>query len=333
MSRIYLGSLNLVKNKIKDEFQNKKLIFVDNASEISSSFSIFFDNDKIFLHVNPNVENLKIIASDIEKKRGTHFLYFEEESFDGRNSLIQSIKKSGQIFDLSNPVFGDVNGYKRHINNILSKNQSQITPEAMNWLIQNPPIFRMKSKSANNKKEILVYDIDLLSQEVSKISSYTNLINIEDFSNCLFKSETDIFDFIEALLDKDISKVIDKLDEMIEAVTDQGLLLILLLQLHFLLVCLDCKEKNIYNAETVLSILEMEDILGKYLDQDYKKVSFTKKSQNPVRVKIEIGKKRKQTSKDICAMIDLVVETILDLRENGNKSLALPILFHKLVTV
>ena len=32
-------------------------------------------------------------------------------------------------------------------------------------------------------------------------------------------------------------------------------------------------------------------------------------------------------------MIELVVQTIVDLRENGNKTLALPILFHKLVTV
>lgn len=333
MSRIYLGSISLVKNKIKDEFQNKKLIFVDNTQETSLGYSLFFDNDKIFLHVNPNIESLKIIASDIDKKRGTHFLYYEEESFDGRNSLIQSIKKSGQIFDLSNPVFGDINSFKRHINNLTSKNKIKISPDALTWLINNPPILRIKSKSKESKKEVLVYDIDLLSQEINKISSYKEIIEVEDFSNCLFKSETDIFDFIEALLDKNIDKVLNKSDEMIEAVTDQGLLLILLYQLHFLMVCLDCKEKNIYNPEKVLSILELEDVLGKYLSHDYQKVNFTKKSQNLVRVKIEIGKKRNISSRDVCKMINLVVDTIVDLRENGNKSLALPILFHKLVTV
>ena len=333
MSRIYTGSINLVKNKIKDEFPNKKLIFVDNATESSGSFSIFFDTDKIFLHVNPNIENLKVISSDIDKKRGTHFLYYEEDSYDGRNSLIQSIKKAGHIFDLSYPLYGDLGGYKRHINNILSKKETKISPEAMSWLVDNPPILRIKSKSANNKKEVLVYDIDLLSQEISKICSYTNLINVDDFANCLFKSETDIFEFIEALLDKDISKVLEKSDEMIEAVTDQGLLLILLYQLHFLLVCQDCKEKNIYSPDTVLSILEMEDVLGKYLGEDYNKVTYQKKSQNPIRVKIEIGKRRLQSSKNICSMIELVVDTIIDLRDTGNKTLALPILFHKLVTV
>jgi len=333
MSRIYTGSINLAKSKIKDEFPNKKLIFVDNAAETSASFSVFFDSEKVFLHVNPNIENLKIIMSDIEKKRGTHFLYYEEDSFDGRNSLIQSIKKSGQIFDLSYPLYGDLSGYKRHINNLLSKNETKMSPEAMSWLVDNPPILRIKSKSANSKKEVLVYDIDLLSQEISKICSYTNLITEEDFSNCLFKSETDIFEFIEAILDKDIDKVLQKSDEMIEAVTDQGLLLILLYQLHFLLVCLDCKEKNIYNPDSVISILEMEDILGKYLDEDYKKATFSKKTQNPIRVKIEISKKRKQSSRNICSMIELVVQTVIDLRENGNKTLALPILFHKLVSV
>jgi len=333
MSRIYFGSINLTKKKIKDEFQNKKLIFVDNASEISGNYSIFFDSDKIFLHVNPNIENLKIISSDIERKRGVHFLYYEDESFDGRNSLIQSIKKSGQIYDVSNPIYGDVNSLKRHINNLSKEYNVKFLPEALDWLVQNPPILRMRLKTANSKKEILQYDLDLLSQEIHKISSYTDTIREEDFSNCLFKSETDIFDFIEAVLDKDISKVLSKLDEMVEAVTDQGLLLILLLQLHFLLVCLSCKEDKIYNYETVLSVLEMEDILGKYLSSDYQKVSFQKKTQNPIRVKIELGKKRTQSSKDIVKMIGLVVDTIVELRDNGNKLLALPILFHKLVTV
>jgi hypothetical protein len=128
---------------------------------------------------------LKVISSDIDKKRGTHFLYYEEDSYDGRNSLIQSIKKAGNIFDLSYPLYGDLGGYKRHINNILSKKETKISPEAMSWLVDNPPILRIKSKSANNKKEVLVYDIDLLSQEISKICSYTNLINVDDFANCL----------------------------------------------------------------------------------------------------------------------------------------------------
>jgi DNA polymerase III delta subunit len=333
MSRIYIGSINLVKAKLKDEFPNKKLIFVDRTEENSLSFSVFFDTNKIFLHINPNIDSLKIIASDVEKQRGIHFLYYEEDNFDGRNSLIQSIKKSGNIFDVSFPLFGDVNNFKRHLNNYLSKKEMSITSDAMTWITSNPPILRIKSKAANNKKELLVYDLDLLFQEIDKISSYSKTINVEDFSNCLFKSETDIFDFIESIFEKDIDKVLQKYEEMIEAVTDQGLLMILLYQLHFLLVCSDCKEKNIYNSETVLSMLELEDILGKYFDSDYKSVSYTKKSQNPIRVKIEMNKKRDLSSQNISYMIEQVVNTIVDLRDFGNKDYALPFLFHKLVTV
>ncbi len=98
MSRIYIGSINLVKAKLKDEFPNKKLIFVDRTEENSLSDSVFFDTSKIFLHINPNIDSLKIIASDVEKQRGMHFLYYEEDNFDGRNSLIQSINVGDLLF-------------------------------------------------------------------------------------------------------------------------------------------------------------------------------------------------------------------------------------------
>jgi UDP-N-acetylglucosamine pyrophosphorylase len=52
------------------------------------------------------------------------------------------------------------------------------------------------------------------------------------------------FDFIESLLSGDISRSYEMLPDIVDAFTDQGLLLILLSQLHFLLVVTKCKESK-----------------------------------------------------------------------------------------
>ena len=320
MSRLYIGSINKAKELIKEEFPKAKLVFVENAFETSKSFSIFFDSDKIFIHSNPNLESLKVISSDLDQNKGKHFLHFDDDSYDGRNSLIQKIKKQGSIIDCSFPLFGDTNSFKRQLHNICKKYGCVIEPACIDWLCSNSPIYKVKSKSANAKKEIMVYDIDIIDSEICKISTVSKTISIASFDDSLFNSESDIFDFIESLLSGDISRSYEMLSDIVEAFTDQGMLLILLSQLHFLLVVTRCKENNIYDANKVLSIVECDDILGKYLSDEF---------IYPVRINIELCKRRNLTSSQISSYINLVVDCIVDLRDQGNKNIALPYLVSK----
>lgn len=329
MSRLYIGSINKAKEIIREEFPKAKLVFVENALEVSKSFSIFFDNDKIFIHCNPNLESLKVISSDIDNNKGKHFLHFDDDSYDGRNSLIQKIKKQGSIFDCSFPIFGDTNSFKRQLQNICKKYGCVIEPTCIDWLCNNSPIYKVKSKSANSKKEIMVYDLDIIDAEIFKISTVSKNITINSFEDSLFNSESDIFDFIESLLSGDISRSYEMLSDIVEAFTDQGMLLILLSQLHFLLVVTRCKERNIYDSNKVLSIVECDDILGKYLSEDFIYPLFTKKTQNPIRINIELNKRRNLTSSQISSYISLVVDCIVDLRDQGNKNIVLPYLVSK----
>jgi hypothetical protein len=175
----------------------------------------------------------------------------------------------------------------------------------------------------------MVYDIDIIDSEICKISTVSKTISIASFDDSLFNSESDIFDFIESLLSGDISRSYEMLSDIVEAFTDQGMLLILLSQLHFLLVVTRCKENNIYDTNKVLSIVECDDILGKYLSDEFIYPVFTKKSQNPVRINIELSKRRNLTSSQISSYINLVVDCIVDLRDQGNKNIALPYLVSK----
>jgi hypothetical protein len=99
--------------------------------------------------------------------------------------------------------------------------------------------------------------------------------------------------------------------------------------LHFLLVVTKCKENNIYDSNKVLNIIECNDILGKYLSDDFIYPVFTKKSQNPIRINIELSKRRNLTSSQISSHIGLVVDCIVDLRDQGNRNIVLPYLVSK----
>jgi hypothetical protein len=113
---------------------------------------------------------------------------------------------------------------------------------------------------------------------------------------------------------------------------EQGMLLILLNQLLFLLHVSQCKEERIYNTDDVLKRLENRDLIGKYLSESWELISVPIKSQNPTRVRIEISKDTYSTIK-LSKMINFVVDTIKDLRNHGNKNIAMFLLLNKMQIV
>jgi hypothetical protein len=258
-------------------------------------------------------------------------LFFDDESFDGRNSFISKIKKSGKIFDYSFPMFGDVQSLKRCCYKEVKSLDIKIDQPCYEWIINNCPTYRIKSKTAGNKKEKIVYDLDLLFQELRKHASVKNEVKLEDIENSLFDNNTDIFEFIDHLINKN-EDVYDTCNNLCSAIGEQGLLLILLSQLYFLLVVSDCKEKNIYDANKVAEILECKDLLGKYLGENWVPSEFIIKTHNPIRIKIQMGKTTPSVAK-IAYMIEQVVYTIKDLRNSGSKNHSLFLMINKILSV
>lgn len=329
-SSIYIGSKNKTIDHIRQQNPNQKLVLVDNLESQIKNYSMFFDADNIYLIDNPTNEEIKTISSLSYSNQ--YKLFFEEESFDGRNSFIAKLKKSNLIFDFSFPNFGDTQSLQRYISKELKNLNINMDYDCYAWILQNCPTYKVKVKNSGNKKEKLVYDVDLLIQEIIKLSSLSSNITLSDFQNSVFKNDSDIFEFIEYVMNKQLDEALDSNDKLLDSIGDQALLLILLSQLYFMIVVADCKQKNIYNVDKIIEHLECKDILGKYLNEDWLPTNFQVKPQNPIRVRIELNKPSLPVE-IISQMIEWVVETIKNLRDSGSKHHAMFILINKLVSV
>ena len=330
--RIYYGSSVLANNKIKEEFPDLIVILDNNVEKIIKNYSKFFDNNNIYVHTNISNDEIKIIQEKSEHLGSKHILLYDDDSFDGRLSLVAKAKKNNLIFDCSYPLVGDFNGLKRHINNFVMKNNANINGETLNHLVEICPILRIKSKQSGSKKEILCYDIDILFKELEKIVSYTDKIFLHDIGNASFNEECDIFEFIEQLMNKNIDYCLNKIHLLISSMGEQGFLLVLLSQLHFMLVVSETNKK-FHPLTQVQEIVELRDILGKYFSDEYKETTFAVKTQNPIRIKIQSSKDNMLSPAQYSRMINLVIDSIVDLRTNGSVNHSVPILISKLASV
>lgn len=330
--RIYFGSTILSINKIRDEFPDLVLLFDNNVDKIISNYSKFFDSNNVYIHTKITNEDIKLIQEKSDSLGSKHVILYEDDSFDGRLSLVAKAKKNNLIFDCSYPLVGDSNSLKRHINNYVLKNNANINGETLNYLVDICPLLRIKSKQSGSKKEIICYDIDILFKELEKIISYTDKIFLRDVSNASFNEECDIFEFIEQLMNKNLDYCLNKIDLLIDSMGEQGLLLVLLSQINFMLVISDTNMKS-FSLNKVQEIVELRDILGKYLDDDYLEPQFTIKTQNPIRIRIQSSKENLYSSDKFAKMITLITDSIVDIRTNGSVNHSLPILISKLASV
>jgi hypothetical protein len=261
ISRLYYGSRVLIVEDIKKQFNTLKLVNDINLATFKTSYSKIFDSNNIYLHNNPSTSDLKIISELLDLELGHHFLYYEDDSFDGRVSLIQKLKKANDIYDFSLPVFGD----KSKLTSFLK--QYNLSYELINWLCENCPTTRTKSK-ATGRKDVVCYDIDLLGQEIIKLQSVKSNLIIDDFNNSEFKEDADVFQFISDLLDKKTDLALKNYPKLIDHMGEQGLLLVLLSQLYFLIKIADIKDKKIFSESEYMTRIDLKDILGKYLDEN-----------------------------------------------------------------
>lgn len=322
ISGLYYGSRVQIIDSIKSKFANLILVNDTNLSSFKSSYSKFFDLNNLYLHNNPSLSNIKIVSDLIDNNIGNHILVFEDDSFDGRTSLIQKLKKANQIFDFSLPVYGD----KSKLNTYLKK--YNLPYDVISWIQINCPTVRIKSKSTG-RKDIICYDIDLLEQEIVKIKSVKSEVIVDDFIDSEFKSDSDIFQFINDLVDRRLDNVFANYNKLLDHMGEQGLLLVMISQIYFMLRISDVKNhKNIHYIDRI----DMRDILGKYYSEDWCDVSYSYQPTNPIRFKLEFD--RLSSSFDyLNNILNLLLEALIDMRSGGSKHHCLPLLFCKIALV
>lgn len=314
MTKLYYGNKNRTIEQIKNEYPNHDIIFVDDHEKQAKNFSIFFDNNKIFLHNTPNIECLKIIDEQIRLGYGIHILYYEDESFDGRNSLISSIKKSNNIINLSDPVFGDKTSLRRSIISYCKKISLELNNESLEYLCEFCPIIRTKTKS---KKDIIYYDLDMLFRELDKLACYKSEISIEDLQDLNDVNDSELFSYFDLILNNKTVESLEKLDKIRTAYGDQSFLMVFIHQLIFLIEMQGLKENKFFNIEKIIEKLELRDLINLYFDYNWNISNSDIKSQNPIRVKIEFSKKSVST-KYLSKVLNIAVDTLKNLRNYGS---------------
>ena len=322
ISGLYYGSRVQIVDSIKSKFADLSLVNDINLSSFKSSYSKFFDLNNLYLHNNPSLSDIKIVSDLIDNNIGNHILVFEDDSFDGRTSLIQKLKKANQIFDFSLPVYGD----KSKLNTYLKK--YNLSYDVISWIQVNCPTVRIKSKSTG-RKDIICYDIDLLEQEIAKIKSVKLDVVVDDFINSEFKSDSDIFQFINDLVDRRLDNVFANYNKLLDHMGEQGLLLVMISQIYFMLRISDVKAHKSINY---IDRVDMRDILGKYYSEDWCDISYSYQPTNPIRFKLEFD--RLSSSFDyLNSILNFLLEALIDMRSGGSKHHCLPLLFCKIALV
>ncbi len=322
ISGLYYGSRVQIVDSIKSKFADLSLVNDINLSSFKSSYSKFFDLNNLYLHNNPSLSDIKIVSDLIDNNIGNHILVFEDDSFDGRTSLIQKLKKANQIFDFSLPVYGD----KSKLNTYLKK--YNLSYDVISWIQVNCPTVRIKSKSTG-RKDIICYDIDLLEQEIAKIKSVKSDVVVDDFINSEFKSDSDIFQFINDLVDRRLDNVFANYNKLLDHMGEQGLLLVMISQIYFMLRISDVKAHKSINY---IDRVDMRDILGKYYSEDWCDISYSYQPTNPIRFKLEFD--RLSSSFDyLNSILNFLLEALIDMRSGGSKHHCLPLLFCKIALV
>ena len=205
-SSIFVGSKPMALQQLSSSNPGYTIVNVYNLESNIKNYSKFFDSDKLFLVDNPTNDQIKIIG---QLNNNQYHLFFDDESFDGRNSFIAKIKKSGKIFDHSFPMFGDVQSLKRCCYKEVKSLDIKIDQPCYEWIINNCPTYRIKSKTSGNKKTlnnfVLTYKQTVVKGNIEltanndksstiKGSAVLDTTNIDDLRRLVdFKNYNDAF--------------------------------------------------------------------------------------------------------------------------------------------
>jgi DNA polymerase III delta subunit len=282
---------------------------------------------------NPNAEQLKTINDILNSSKLTIDglqVYCCNDTLDGRSGFASKAKSFNRIMHYSQI---EVNKYssrfQNFINDWLLGNKVQIDYAAQEWLNENAPTVNIKVKVGTSKKDVLVYDLPIIINELNKlIDLECKKITVNDLQKLDFhSSEKDIFAFIEKCMTDNTEGILKGLYALNESHGHQAVLMIFLSQLFFYLDVAGLLEQKIYDNKTILEEVSLQPYIKKYLNDNYEEIvkEIPIKSINPVR--LDITKQQlKASSQDISIKINSVLSAIIDLRNNLSEKIVFPYL-------
>ncbi len=321
---VYTGDEFLSNMHFRSLVNSKDLIFFDNDADVKTIYkSLFefniFSSQRAFKIINPKAEILKLINDNIESL-STDILgvFATNDSLDLRSSFSKNCQKNNRIITIQPILSNDQNNLKKFLSNV------EITNEAFNFLLNNCPTETIKIKDNNVKKDAIVYDLYVLTNEINKLTSaFQRPLTLEDFNDCNFSNDNNIFEFINDCFQKDSKKILDGLENLNKSHGHQATLMILLSQLNFYFSIAEIKEKNL-NIQEIDKLVKLEGFINKYFTENYQEIkNINIPAPNPIRAKIAYNGFRNNTE-EITNMYLSTVNSIIDLRNNVKENIVFP---------
>ena len=292
-----------------------------------------FGSKRVVKLYNPNAEQLKTINDILNSSKLTLDglqVYCCNDTLDGRSGFSSKAKSFNRIMHYGQI---EVNKYssrfQNFINDWLLGNKVQINYDAQEWLNENAPTVNIKVKAGASKKDVLVYDLPIIINELKKLVDLDcQKIAVDDLKQLdFYSSEKDIFAFIEKCMSNNTESILKGLYALNESHGHQAVLMILLFQLFFYLNVTGLMEQKIYDNKSILEEISLQPYIKKYLDNNYEEIvkEIPIKSVNPVR--LDITKQQlKASSEQISNKINSVLAAIIDLRNNLSEKIVFPYL-------
>ena len=295
----------------------------------------FGDQADMIILSDPNAEQLRACQESIENGTLTAsalVVITPGDMIDGRASLAQQAQKRGRITCLSPIEAGERAQLLDHLTEWESGTGQVLTEEARRWIIQHAPTQIAKVKGPSGKREVEVYDLQWMENELDKVISVKALepgpIAVSDLEALVrFEQGVDIWQFIDAATGGNASQSLGMLYTLSVTQGVQGALILLASQLEFLLSVRCLQDQRVRSVDEIARQMALQPYLGRYLLQDWSEAHDLPEpaAPNPWRV-------RKATEKALPPAVRLsenyqaVISAVRDLRAGLDERIVFPYL-------
>jgi len=310
---------------------------VDNLNSSFGSFSFNAIPDAIIV-TNPKAEMLKVCQQAVENgpfKVSALIIYNPGDSLDGRLSFVSAANKNKRIYHYDFLESSNKSSVLKYIKDWESGTGVHFTEDARSWLVNNAPTTIGKVKTQTGKKDVEVFDLELLENELDKpyvIRVDTGeKININDVQElCTFEQNHDVWKFISASIDGRVTEAYQEIERMLESQDIKSAIALLMSQLKFLIGLKSLGDKYLATASEydIAANISISKYLNKYLDSDWQDLeqTFDAPAINPWRVKKACESTPKWSMEQLCRQYAAATYAYKDLRFGVPEDILLPYL-------
>lgn len=312
----------------------------DKVENLKSSFSSFSFNEvpDAIIVTNPNAEMLKVCQKAVDCgpfKVSALIVYNPGDSLDGRLSFVSAANKNKRVYHYDFLESTNKSSILKYVKDWEHGTGVFMTDDARQWLVNNAPTTTGKVKTQTGKKDVEVFDLELLENELDKpyiIRVDTNeKITTDDIQElCTFEQNHDVWKFISASIDGRIKEAYLEIERMLESQDIKSAIALLMSQLKFLIGLKSLGDKYLATASDydIAANISLSKYLNKYLLSDWQDLeqTFEPPAINPWRVKKACESTPKWSMEQLCRQYTAAVYAYKDLRFGVPEDILLPYL-------